>query len=101
MNLQKLRGDVGTGFIASTSAHIEPWPGRDLSRPYMLIPDFFVHIHHCALFPYIGLERGRNESRPRSRPGSMYAEVDAINRVPTNRPRHHLCVCKYWIALAS
>ncbi len=32
----KLNGHVGTRFIASTSVHIEPWPGRDKSRPYML-----------------------------------------------------------------
>ncbi len=49
MNLQKLRGDVGTRFIASTPAHMEPAPGRDKSRPYILIPDSFIHVHNCAL----------------------------------------------------
>ena len=48
MNLQKLIGYVGTRFIASPSAHIEPGPGRDLSRPYILIPDSFVHVHYHA-----------------------------------------------------
>ena len=33
MNMNKLI-NVGTRFIASTSAHLEPAPGRDKSRPY-------------------------------------------------------------------
>jgi len=54
MNLQKLIRHVGTRFIASTSAHLEPVPGRDKSRPYILIPDSFVHFYHCALIVQVG-----------------------------------------------
>ena len=43
--------------------------GRDQSRPYMLMPDSLVHVHHCA-------------------------QVDVINRVPIFRLNHRCLMDK-------
>src|SRR6266699_495348 len=58
MNMNKLIRDqnVGTRFIASTSAHIEPAPGRDKSRPYMFITvpsSFKLGRTLCSMFAQI------------------------------------------------
>ena len=60
----KLRGYVGTRFIASTLEHNEPGPGRDQSRPYMgsLIHLFMFII--ASMSHQIGISGGRNELRP-------------------------------------
>ena len=47
--------NVGTRFIASTLAHMEPGPGRDKSRPY--IPSSFLKVHHCALRFRLNLDK--------------------------------------------
>src|SRR5438067_10208346 len=60
----KLRGYVGTPFIASTLAHNEPGPGRDKWRPYMgsLIHLFMFII--ASMSHQIGISGGRNELSP-------------------------------------
>ncbi len=88
MNMNKLIRDqnVGTRFIASTAALIEPGPGRDKSRPY--IPSSFLKVHYRA--PTNGWNVGseslvlpipgeRDKSRPYKWPGKWRTDIKDIH----------------------